>query len=168
MVDATVRIDPPSATDGAELINATAWQGDGLVYEPLTEVGPATYRTSEPLPVSGEWKTLIRLSRGDTMSAVPIYLPADPAIPVEGVPAAASFTRPFVAEHEILQREQQGAAGWLTTAAYGVVLSITVLFLLLLAWGLHRLATAGSGAEATAPRRRSGSRIEAGHAPAGA
>ena len=30
---------------------------------------------------------MIRLHSGDTLSALPLYLPADPAIPVAGIPA---------------------------------------------------------------------------------
>ena len=41
---------------------------------------------------------------------------------------------------EILQREQQTAAPGLWAIAYGVILAITVGFLALIAWGLHRLA----------------------------
>ena len=141
MVNAEVRFDPPSATDGAELIGTVSWQGGGLELAELEESEPGVFTTSEPVPVYGTWKTLIRLHRGNTMSGMPIYLPEDGAIPAEGVPADPSFTRPFLAEHEILQREQkEGVAGWLTGAAYLIVLSLSLGFLALIAWGLHHLS----------------------------
>lgn len=139
----TVRFQPPAATDGAELANVTAWQGGGLVLEPLVPAGePGAYTTERPVPVGGSWKTLVRVARGNTLSAAPIYLPEDPAIPAEGVPAAASFERELVADHLILQREQKDAAGWLTAAAYLVVAAIALALLVLIVWALHRLALA--------------------------
>jgi hypothetical protein len=160
----TVRISPPGAAEGAEFINVTAWQGGGLVVEPLEATGePGTYATANPVPVSGGWKTLVRVSRGNTLSAMPIYLPEDPAIPAEGVPASASFERPFVADHEILQREQKDAAGWLTAFAYVTVALIALGLLVLIAWALHRLAVVGEApepaAEAAPKRPEAASRV---------
>jgi hypothetical protein len=142
-VTGTFRFDPSSATDGAEFANVTAWQGGGLEVAELEKVADGVYRTSEPIPAYGDWKSLLRVSRGDTLSSIPIYLPADPAIPAPGVPATASFERTMVADHEILQRESTGAAGWLTAFAYLSVLAITLGFIALLVWGLHRLAVNG-------------------------
>ena len=123
----------------------TAWQGGGLVVDDLERIGPGTYHTSEPIPIDGEWKTGVRLHVGDSLTTLPVYLPDDPAIPAGEVPAADTFTRGFVADHEVLQREQQPAAPAVTAIAYAVVLAIAVGLLLLLAWGLHRLAVAAPG-----------------------
>jgi hypothetical protein len=142
-VSGTFRFDPASATDGAEFANVTAWQGGGLEVDELEKVGPGVYRTTGPIPVHSDWKSLVRLSRGDTLSAIPVYLPADPAIPAEGVPASRSFEREMVPDHEILQREAKDAAGWITAFAYLVVLVMTLGFIALLIWGLHRLAVNG-------------------------
>jgi hypothetical protein len=144
-VNGTFRFDPPSATDGAEFINVTSWQGGGFELSELEEVSPGVYRTAEPFPVYGDWKSLVRVSRDNTLTAAPVYLPADPAIPAKGVPASAGFNREMVADHEILQREAKDAAGWLTIAAYLAVLALTLGFLGFLAWSLHRLALAGRG-----------------------
>jgi hypothetical protein len=141
-VDATVRLDPRDAADGADWLTVTAWQGDGLVVDRLERVGPGTYRTTEPIPVHGNWKALVRLHRGNSLVAIPLFLPRDAAIPADEVPAEPRFERTFVADHQILQREQQDAASWLSVAAYGVVVLIALSLLVLLAWGLHRLATA--------------------------
>jgi len=152
MVNAEVRFEPASATEGAELISVIGWQGGDLALSELEESSPGVFTTAEPVPVYGTWKTVVRLHRGNTISGMPIYLPEDRVIPAEGVPADARFTRPLVAEHEILQREQKdGVAGWLTGAAYAVVLLLAIGFLALIAWGLHRLSV-------MAPRRDDGDR----------
>ena len=161
-VAATVSIDPSAAAEDAEWLTATAWQGDGLVVNRLERIAPGRYRTTEPIPVHGNWKALVRLHNGASLTAIPLFLPDDPAIPAKEVPAEARFERNFVADHEILQREQKDAAPALTYVGYGVVLAIALALLALLAWALHRLAATrgeddGSGERprlAEAPRAR--------------
>jgi hypothetical protein len=149
-VQATIRMDPADAPANAEWFDVTAWQGGGLVVDPLRQVGPGVYRTTEPIPVYGNWKAMVRLHKGNSLTALPIYLPRDAAIPVGEVPAPAHFTRSFGNEHKLLQREQKGGSPLLVALAYSVVASIALALLILLAWGLHRLALDGR----TAPRRR--------------
>ncbi len=151
-VSADVRLDPPSAADNAEWLTVTAWQGDGLVVDRLRRTGPGRYRTTEPIPVHGNWKAILRLHNGNSLTGVPIFLPEDRAIPAKEVPATASISREFVADHEILQREQKSTAAGLTVLAYGVVVAIALALLALLAWGLHRLALAAPGAGERPPR----------------
>ena len=146
-VMATVTLDPEDAAADAEWLTATAWQGDGLVVDRLAQVGPGTYRTTEPIPVHGNWKAMVRLHDGRSLTAIPIFLPEDAAIPAPEVPAETSFTRDFVSDHTVLQREQKtGVAGWLAPVAYGTVVAIALALLALLAWGLHRLAAAAPSA----------------------
>jgi hypothetical protein len=148
-VEATVRMSPPDAAAGAKWFDVTAWQGGGLVVDPLKQVGQGVYRTTQPIPVYGNWKAMIRLHQGDSLTALPIYLPRDTAIPVGETPAPAHFTRAFGDEHELLQREQKGGGPALVAIAYSTVAAITLSLLALLAWALHRLAVGRP-----APRRR--------------
>jgi hypothetical protein len=145
---ATVALQPPDAADGAKWFDITAWQGGGLVVDRLQRTAPGRYRTTEPIPVSGSWKTMIRLHRGDSLTALPVYLPRDAAIPVGEIPAAHSFTRSFRNEHKLLQREQKGGNPVLVALAYSVVAGVTLALLGLLAWALHRLSAG------VRPRRR--------------
>lgn len=149
-VEARIRINPPDAATGAEWFDATAWQGGGLVVDPLKQIGDGLYRTTEPIPVYGNWKTMIRLHKGDSLAALPIYLPRDAAIPVGETPAPRRFTRSFGSEHKLLQREQKGGSPLLVAIAYSAVASIALSLLILLAWGLHRLSLDGR----RSPRRR--------------
>ena len=99
---------------------------------------------------------MIRLHKGSSLTALPIYLPRDEAIPVGEIPARSSFTRSFRDEHELLQREQTGGDPLVVAAAYSTVIGIALGLLALLAWALHRLSF-GVGSQR--------SRASSGHAP---
>ena len=155
MVEATVALDPPSAAEDAEWFTGTAWQGGGFTTEPLEEIRPGVYRTTAPLPVHGTWKAMLRLHSGRSLTALPVYFAADEAIPAAEIPALPRFDRPFVADHELLQREQKsGVSPLVSVAGYGGVLAITLGFLALFAWAVHRLGKA----EAASGRRGEESR----------
>ena len=149
MVSADVLLTPPNMVgDHPEWLTILSWQGRmennrGLVIDRLDRVGPGHYRSTHPVPVWGSWKTLLRVQDGYTMTAVPIYEPADDAIPAPEVPALASSTRPFVQEITILQRERdQNAPGWLFTAGSIAVLFLTLMVITALAWGAGRINNA--------------------------
>ncbi|HVQ57971.1 MAG TPA: hypothetical protein VMS60_03600 [Solirubrobacterales bacterium] len=142
-VEASLVVDPPDAADEAEWFDITAWQGGGLVVDPLREVGPGRYETTEPIPVSGNWKTMVRFHEGDALTALPIFLPRDEAIPVGEIPAPTRFTRAFGDEHELLQREQTGGSPALVALAYSVVAAAALSLLAMIAWALHRLSAVG-------------------------
>ena len=160
-VNATVRLDPATIGDDAYWVQAIAWQGGGLVVDQLARVSPGVYETTEPIPVHGTWKTLIRLQRGNYVAGVPVYLPEDTEIPAPAVPAPASFDRPFVDETQILQRElKSDVPGYLAAIAYSVVASIVLGLLLLLGWVLNRIARSDDQ-----PTRRDPAPAARGHTP---
>jgi hypothetical protein len=143
-VAATVRLTPSGAAAKAQWLTVTAWQGGGLVVDRLQRVGDGVYRTTQPIPVYGKWKAMLRMENGRAVVAVPIYLPADPAIPAKGVPASAHFTRPFVSDKSVLQREARAQAADLAIPAYVLLAAIVVAWLVSLGFGLRRLLrTAG-------------------------
>src|SRR3954453_23444767 len=83
---------------------------------------------------------MLRLHAGNALTALPIYLPRDAAIPVKEIPAGPQLQRAFGPEQKLLQRERKTAAGWLWAAAYGVVLAIALAFLVALVVGVHRVS----------------------------
>ncbi len=139
-VSATVRLTPRDAAEDARWFDVTAWQGGGLVVDPLERIAPGVYRSTEPIPVGGNWKTMVRLHSGNSLTAVPIFLPRDAAIPAPEVAARATFTRSFTDETQLLQREKTGGSPTLVAVAYATVAGIALSLLALLAWSLHRLA----------------------------
>jgi hypothetical protein len=140
-VAATIKLDPPGSVKDPEFMNVTAWQGGKTrVLDPLEKVGPDAYRTTKPIPVYGSWKATLRMQQGDALISMPIFLPEDQAIPAKEVPAEASFTRSFLKDKKVLQREQkQGVPGFLTLAAYLTVLAIALALIALIAWSLLRV-----------------------------
>jgi hypothetical protein len=139
-VKMVVRVDPEDAADDARWFTATAWQGGGSVIDRLKEVAPGVYETTKPIPVYGQWKTTIRLHKGTAIQGAAVYFPEDPAIPAPAVQAPATFTRDFVLDKKLLQREQKpDVPGALTTFAYIVVLMIALGLLFSLTKGLRRL-----------------------------
>ena len=150
-VQATVRFDPPDLAEGAEFVNVTAWQGalwqPGVhsFAEPLKEVEPGVYRTARPIPVHGEWKSLIRVHDGRAMIAAPIFMPEDRAIPAPQVPAEPEFTREFVLGQKLLLREAKEAPGWITIVAYLLTLAVIVVWIGGVAWGVRHLRRRGTG-----------------------
>jgi hypothetical protein len=145
---ATVKLDPPQAADNATWFNLTSWQGgDGTFNSqivgqwvvPLHEVAPGVFRSTTPVPVYGKWKTLLRLATVSSLQALPVYLPADPAIPAKAVPATATFTRNFEPDKKILQREAVGGSVNLQRAAYAGLGLIGLVWIGGIAFGLRRL-----------------------------
>jgi hypothetical protein len=160
MVSADVQLTPANMlSQHPDWVTILSWQGRmennrGLQIDRLDKVGPGHYRSTQPLPVWGSWKTLLRVQDGYTMTAVPIYEPADDAIPAPEVPALSSINRPFVLEVTILQRERdQNAPTWLFTAGSIVVLFFTLMVIAGLTWGAGRLNNAVTEPEPVEEKR---------------
>jgi hypothetical protein len=156
-VNADVRLTPANlVSSDPNWVSILAWQGHlenqrGQVVENLEKVGPGHYRTTNPVPVWGTWKTLLRVHDGTILTAVPIYLAGDPGIGAKEVPAESAMTRPFVGEITILQRERNPdtpQALWLIGCL--IVLTCTLILIGGLTWGagrINRNEPSGSQAE---------------------
>ncbi len=144
--NATIRFSDPGQVRDADWLSTISWQGkEKLRVEPLERVSDGVYRSAEPLPVDGTWKTAIRLQRGDVLASAPVYMPEDTAIPAKEVPASPAFTRPLIKDRDVLQREvKKDVPGYLWSLAGFVVLAITLIELFVIGWGLSRLARRGS------------------------
>jgi hypothetical protein len=143
----TVTLNPRDTADDAAWVTVTSWQAGGMKVDRLEKVSEGVYRFRVPAPVYGDWKTVLRVQNGRSIMGVPIYMPADSAIPgAKEVPARAQFTRAFVADHELLQRERKDdIPGWLWTTACLIVLVLSLIFMASLAWGVARVARTGGG-----------------------
>ncbi|HYZ91894.1 MAG TPA: hypothetical protein VFA34_05810 [Actinomycetota bacterium] len=111
-------VTPADAADDARWFQALAWQGGGMVAADMEPTGePGVYRTTKPVPARDDWKTLLRLHTGAAMTAIPIWLPADPEIGAPEVPAV-DRSAPFLTEQRYLLREQKAGPSWFAIAVY--------------------------------------------------
>jgi hypothetical protein len=125
---------------------ALGWQGKEHrhVVDNLRRIGPGLYRSTEPLPLYGTWKTAIRYARGGEMGGALMYAPEDRAIPAAAVNAPAHFERAMVADRSFLQRERRrDVPGWLFAAASIVVAALVIGLLVIYGWALIRIARGG-------------------------
>ncbi|MFL6089494.1 MAG: hypothetical protein ACJ71Z_05080 [Aeromicrobium sp.] len=127
---AKVKVSPANLIDeNPTYVAILAWQGggDGVVVDRLRRTGPDTWESTRPVPAYGNWKTLLRVQDGRMLTAVPIFMAHDRALGAPELPAAKHFTRKFVPEITILQRERSfNAPSWLWGAANLVVLICTL------------------------------------------
>lgn len=159
---ATVRPEPAAIAEDAIWFQTLSWQG--MNWDRGTkrmvdfeEIEPGVYRTLEPVPVEGEWKSLIRLHNKGYLVALPIYMPQDKAIPAEEVPATAHFQRDFVDDKQLLQREAKPGNVGLQRIGYTILVLIGLAWLAAFGWGLLRLGNNGvRGSGTKRPRLREG------------
>jgi hypothetical protein len=138
-----VELVPPDAARDASAFGLVAWQGGGRVLAELAEVAPGRYESSQPVPVSGSWKSMVGLQRGDQVMAAPLYLPADPEIGASAVPAVAERRVDFVRNTEILLREAHDGPAWPAVVAFGGLAAMMAVWLGLFALCAARLTTRG-------------------------
>ncbi|MCD9196748.1 hypothetical protein [Aeromicrobium wangtongii] len=142
-VSAQVTLSDGVVDDDPTWVQITAWQGGGagVVTDRLRRTGENTFESTKPVPVGGNWKTLLRVQDGRTLAAVPIFLPADAPLKAKEVPAEASFTRDFVPEIDILQRERTDEhPAWIWAAANMVVLLCSLGIILGICVSVSRVA----------------------------
>ena len=150
----TVTLDPPDAAERATLFGIVSWQGGGRVSAELRETGPGRYVSSRPVPVTGRWKSMVGLQRGDEVMAAPIYLPADPEIGAPAVPALPERRVAFSRNTDILLREAKDGPAWPAIAAYAGVALVASMWLLLLGTAVTRIGAPASGEPLGVNRRR--------------
>jgi hypothetical protein len=143
----TVQLQPADALDDPSWVQITSWQGQGLVVDALEQTGEGQYRTTQPIPINDDWKALLRIHDGRMLSAIPIYLPADEAIPADEITADDGMTRGAIPEIEILQRELKSSGGGLWLMANLVVLACTLALIAAISWGVARYSRRASARE---------------------
>jgi hypothetical protein len=159
-----VELAPADAARHATAFGVVSWQGGGRVSAKLNEVGPGRYVSSRPLPVTGDWKTMVGLQRGSEVMAVPVYLPADPEINAPAIAALPQRHAAFVRNTTLLLREQHGGPTWPAVAGYSGLAIMVALWTGLIAFVAHRLG--GAGAEPAVPHQPAATRISGGARPA--
>ena len=140
VADVEVEMQPADAAEGASAFGLVAWQGGGRVLAELEEVAPGRYVSANPMPITGSWKTMVGLQRGDQVMAAPIYLPADPEIGASAVPAEPVREAAFVRNTEVLLREAHDGPGWPAAVSYVSLAVVVGGWLALLALAAARIS----------------------------
>ncbi len=136
----SVTFTDPTAADEAHYVQAIAWQGRGLVSNAMEKVSPGVYRTTEPIPLGGTWKTMVRMQEGRKLLAAPVQLPADPGIPVPELSNPGTQTLTMDNEQKYLQRERKpDVPATLWTPAVVGVLGLMALFSIMLGFAAARV-----------------------------
>lgn len=107
--DVTVRLSDPSLAQDGNWAYALAWQGRGRVVSKLIEQADGSFRSAGPMPISGNWKSFVRIHKGHTEVAAPIRMAADPAINFRGyaAPVNGADTRGMIRDTTLLQIERK-------------------------------------------------------------
>jgi hypothetical protein len=124
---ALVRLDlqPVDAAAQARWFDVVSWQGGGMIRAAMRPVSEGRYESSRPMPISGDWKTVVRLHRGDELSGLAVYLPEDRAIRAPLVPAVDG-ERSFVADIRLMLRETKTGPAWPRLVVYFVIVVFAV------------------------------------------
>ena len=151
----SARLDPPEKPRRAEWFTALAWQGGGVEPVPMRELGGGLWRSERPLPIAGDWKTMLRLQKGRALVSVPLHLPREPSIPTPGLTRPDSFSATFVPDVEVMQTERRDyVPGWLWTPAALLMLAACAAFIAALATGIARATEAAPAIPRPAARTR--------------
>jgi len=155
-VDVAVTLDPPAAARGAQWFEILSWQGRTPGHTRqithLRATGPGHFAGDRPVPVGGNWKSMLRLAQGSHLMGLAVYLPPSPESGRPGAPAVPRAGA-MGADTFLLQREATGGPGWLQAVAYGALAMIVAVWLALVAWALG-LAEPRAGARPRATLRR--------------
>jgi hypothetical protein len=121
----SVRFDPPAIAQDAHWVSAMGWQGEGSFVDALKQGPDGTWTTDARVPITGNWKTMVRVHKGRTMLAAPVYMRADPAIDFGGMPARPEVSRAMVFDQHVLQIERKDdVPSWIWTPAILLVLGM--------------------------------------------
>jgi hypothetical protein len=145
-----VELQPADAASHATAFGVVSWQGGGRVSAKLNEVGPGRYVTDRPVPITGDWKTMVGLQRADEVMAAPVYFRADPEIDAPAIPALPQRQAAFVRNTTLLLREQHPGPAWPGVLGYGGLATAALVWSALFAFVAHRLS--GAGAEPLVPQ----------------
>jgi hypothetical protein len=141
----TVKLDPADAADGARWFQSLAWQGGGSMTHPMEKIAEGTYRSTEPLPMYGKWKSMVRLHQGQrNLVAMWVYAPEDAKIERPAVQVSDGQQVEFIGEQQVLRREERtDVPRWMWNGGYALLAVVGSLEIVGIAWLVGRGARGG-------------------------
>ena len=121
-MDVSVRITPAGAGDGADSLRLVTWQGGSIIIHTLQPTGGGGYATVGPVPLGGSAKTIVFMSKGDVVAAVPVSFPRDPDYNLPAITAPTTpRTQAFAPATAYLIRESHGGTALPAILAYSAL-----------------------------------------------
>ncbi len=141
----TVKLQPADAAEGARWFVAMAWQGGGMVNYRMEKVADGIYKSTDPLPMYGKWKSMVRLHQGQRdIVAMWVYAPEDAAIQKPAIQVSDGQTVEFISEQHVLRREERtDVPRWMWNGGYALLAVVGLLEILGIAWLVGRGARGG-------------------------
>jgi hypothetical protein len=137
-----IALDTRDAASGADWFEVMSWQGGAVEVHPLQEFEPGRYRIAGSVPVTGEWKTVVRLAKQDTIIGTGVYLPADPEIGAREIPLERSRDVELVRDTEFLLRESKSGPAWPALVAWSAIVFLAATWIGALAFAYSSVAPA--------------------------
>lgn len=136
----SVVFDPSSVGERTDWLIAGSYMGGGIEAKRLEQRADGSWFAEGEFPVTGTWKTTIRLSKDGNRSAVPVRMPADKELGLPEVPVEQVTTRAVVNDLELMQRERKpDTPDWLWSGGLGVCFALYAALLIPLCWALRRM-----------------------------
>jgi hypothetical protein len=116
----SVTLTPANAAEHARFFQAGACAGGGL------DLGK--YVSDHRIPVTGKWKSMLRLHRGGEMMAIALHLPGDPELHKPEL-VAVDRTMKFQPEPKYLLREQHAGNNLFKNSVYALLTGVVVMWI---------------------------------------
>ncbi len=136
-VNVDVTLDRPEVARDADWFEVFAWQGGSFHRSALRPVSANEWRTADPVPVGGSWKTMVRLADHDVLAAAPVAFPYDREIGAQAIPLVPERTVPLRRDTELLMREAHHGDTLPALVAYVVLGSFVATWITVLVRGLR-------------------------------
>lgn len=121
LTNVSVTLSDPEVAEDANWFETFAWQGGYLVRARMDRVSENEWRTAEPVPHGGSWKTMVRIANDDALVGAAVAFPADEEIGAPAVPLVPERTVTLDRDTRLLMREARDGSSVPATIAYSVL-----------------------------------------------
>ncbi|HXA28905.1 MAG TPA: hypothetical protein VN193_09180 [Candidatus Angelobacter sp.] len=147
LMNVSLTVSPPSAAVGADWFELNSWQGGASQQTPLVSDSPGHYRSAQPVPTGGTWKTLVWLAKGPVMMATAVSFPTDLQYGQPPVTPKPVQTVQFAASSTWLMRESHDGAVWPAVLAYTGLFGMAAVWVAVLVIGFASLGRGRGGGD---------------------
>jgi hypothetical protein len=130
-----VKMSPADAAQGADWFRVAAWEGGSTLNIPLQQVDRGVYAAARPVPVGGDWKSMVYLGKGAVLAAAPISFPAEPDQGLPWITVQPHRTAPLASAQLLLMREAHGGGSAMASIAYAFFAVAVLIWMLSIGLG---------------------------------